>query len=263
MQAGAVAGAGGEGAGGEEAKTEDVAVGVHGGQLLLQEISTAPDPRAAIRQFAAGNALKTPSIAPAQEMLDLMDFSRCDQHTLILSQLKSRMLARIPGLPVDKQLALLNKCFKYISIPELRDLPLAIFSNLPKIPSSYLVQFALTENKELFMELPISVKRQVWSLDAQSGHDLFAGHVTRLAMQYAAQARVRASCTGVVHTYEFTCICTCDMRKYAYLCTCMLVCGMQTCTKVCAFLQKPHLLARFEHTHVFTAQTDVASPPKP
>ena len=229
MQAGAVAGGGeaaggGAGGGGEEAKTEDVAVGVHGGQILLQEISTAPDPRAAIRQFAAGNALKTPSIAPAQEMLDLMDFSRCDQHTLILSQLKSRMLARIPGLPVDKQLALLNKCFKYISIPELRDLPLAIFSNLPKIPSSYLVQFALTENKELFMELPISVKRQVWSLDAQSGHDLFAGHVTRLAMQYASQARVRASCTGTVHTNN-RCKCTCartgtyaNMHIYAHAC---------------------------------------------
>lgn len=47
-----------------------------------------------------------------QEMLDLMDFSRTDQHRLILTQLKSRMLSRIPSLSVEKQLALLNKCFK-------------------------------------------------------------------------------------------------------------------------------------------------------
>lgn len=50
----------------EEALAEDVAVGVHGGSLFREKISTASDPRAAIRQFAASNALKTPSITPAQ-----------------------------------------------------------------------------------------------------------------------------------------------------------------------------------------------------
>jgi len=175
------------------AAQEDIAVGVQGGNLLREKLATAKDPRSAIKSFVAENSLKTPSCTPAHELLDLMGFSRADQHRLILNKIKERMLARIPTLPPDKQLALLNKCFRYISIPELRDIPLAIFCELPRIPSSYLL--TLAQSQELFAHLPIRVKRQVWSLEANN--NLFTAHITSLAALYASQSRVRCVCSGL------------------------------------------------------------------
>jgi hypothetical protein len=67
--------------------------------------------------------------------------------------------ARVEGAPVDKQLALLERVFPYISVPELRELPLALLAGLPRVPASYLL--TLAQSPALVGELPVSVRRQV------------------------------------------------------------------------------------------------------
>ena len=143
-------------------------VGIQGGIILREQLATSKDPRATIKQFVSMNSLRTPSCTPAHELLDLIGFTRAAQHEGILSKLKDRMLSRIEGLSQDKQLALLERCFPYISVPELREVPLHLFSALPRIPVSYLN--TLAQSPDIFAELPIAVKRQVWAADA--GHGL-------------------------------------------------------------------------------------------
>ena len=63
------------------------------------------------------------------------------------------------GAPVDKQLALLERVFPYISVPELRELPLALLAGLPRVPASYLL--TLAQSPTLVAELPVPVRRQV------------------------------------------------------------------------------------------------------
>eukprot|EP00960_Hanusia_phi_P065687 766182-Hanusia_phi.AAC.5 len=142
-------------------QTKDIRpVGVQGGNALRECLATAKDPKTAIKNFVSENSLQTPSCSPAQEWLDLMGISR----------LKERLLSRVDSMSIEKKLALLEKCFPYISIPELRDIPLVLhrtlieplipraqtlFSNLSKIPVSYLV--TLAQSPDLVKELPLSV----------------------------------------------------------------------------------------------------------
>ncbi|EKX46109.1 hypothetical protein GUITHDRAFT_163104 [Guillardia theta CCMP2712] len=168
-------------------------VGVQGGNALRECLATAKDPRTAIKNFVSENSLQTPSCSPAQEWLDLMGISRAEQHKEILTRLKDRLLSKVESMSTEKKLALLEKCFPYISIPELRDIPLTLFSNLNKVPVSYLV--TLAQSPDLVKELPLSVRRQVWANEPDKA--LFRKEFNGLLNSYRMQSKTLGVVNGL------------------------------------------------------------------
>ena len=164
-----------------------------GGGALGEHLSKTPDAKAAINTWVTQNSLETPSCQPAHELLDSMGFSRAVQHKSVMVQLKDRLLARVDSMPQEKKLALLEKCFPYISIPELRAVPVEILSKLPRVPMAYTTE--ISKDAKLMSELPLNVRRQVWAQKVNP--ELFRSHILALMQQYALQPQVMGLVTGV------------------------------------------------------------------
>lgn len=81
---------------------------------------------------------------------------------------------------------MLEQVFPYISIPELREIPLAILSGLPRVPASYLS--TLAQQPALVAALPLAMRRQVRKLNDPANAWLAVRHETAhtLRTQYHA-----------------------------------------------------------------------------
>jgi len=191
------ASAGHSGASAEHCASEERAVGVVVGSGALSEhLAKTADAKAAINSWVSQNSLETTSCIAAHELLDSMGFSRAEQHKGIMLQLKERLVVRIDNLTQDKKLALLEKCFPYISIPELRAVPIKILSKLPRVPVAYISE--ISKDSNLMSELPLAVRRQVW---AQKGNpELFRTYILSLIRLYSLQPQVLGLVTGIKST---------------------------------------------------------------
>lgn len=72
---------------------------------------------------------------------------------------RETLLSKVGTLQPAQLLQLLEMSFPFISIPELRAVPLAVLGRLAPVPAAYLRQLAT--DKEVFPELPEGVQRQV------------------------------------------------------------------------------------------------------
>ena len=169
---------------------------VVGGGALKEHLTQTTDAKAAITSWVQQNSLETPSCQPAHELLDSMGFSRSEQHKGVMNHLKDRLLARIETMPQDKKLALLEKCFPYVTIPELRAVPVEILSKLPRVPVAYFSEIA--KDSKLMAELPLAVRRQVWAQKVNP--ELFRSYILALIRQYALQPQVLGVVTGMKST---------------------------------------------------------------
>ena len=168
------------------------AVGVVACEELREHLSKTPDAKAAIISWVAQNSLDTPSCQPAHELLDWMGFSRAYQHKGIMTHMKDRLLARIDTLPQDKKLALLEQCFPFISIPELRAVPVEILSKLQRIPRCYICE--ISKDARVMSELPLALRRQVWAQKVNP--ELFKSYILPIIRQYALHPQVLGLVTG-------------------------------------------------------------------
>ncbi len=164
-----------------------------GGGALKEHLTKTTDAKAAIHSWVAQNSLETPSCQPAHELLDSMGFSRADQHKGVMNHLKDRLLARIDTMPQEMKLALLEKCFPYVTIPELRAVPVEILSKLPRVPVAYFAEIA--KDAKLMSELPLAVRRQVWVQKVNP--ELFKSYILSLIRQYSLQPPLLGLVTGM------------------------------------------------------------------
>ncbi len=88
-------------------------------------------------------------------------------------------------------MTLLDATFQYVGIPKLREVPLAILSQLHPVPASYLKQLA--EDQELFKDLPQSVKQQVRSPET---------HLFQVATLFPIHASSNVLPIMTSHTYD-------------------------------------------------------------
>ena len=84
---------------------------------------------------------------------------RAEAYKGCLEAARDTLLSRIGALPPAQLLQLLEMSFPFISIPELRSVPLAVLGRLAPVPAAYLRQLAT--DKDVFPELPEGVQRQV------------------------------------------------------------------------------------------------------
>jgi len=132
------------------------------GQEFVQS-ALSNDPIAGINEIQARASLADPRCRPLLGLLHQLGVNRTDSHRYIVQQSIEVLLSRIPSLPGERLLSLLEETFPYITIPDLRAIPLAVLDRLRPVPSTFLKQLAA--DREIFWELPIGVQRQAWELD--------------------------------------------------------------------------------------------------
>lgn len=120
-------------------------------------------------------------VEPLLRLLDAVNVKRVEAHSHVLKAAKHELLQEVPELPSDTLEALLTASFVFITVPELKDIPLAVLNNLECIPQTYLRQ--LGQNEALFKGLPPNVKRKVWKND----QTLLRQHVEPAISHYSAE----------------------------------------------------------------------------
>lgn len=132
------------------------------GQEFVQS-ALSNDPIAGINEIQTRASLADPRCRPLLGLLHQLGVNRTDSHRYVVQQSIDVLLSRIPSLPGERLLSLLEETFPYITIPDLRAIPLAVLDRLRPVPSTFLKQLAA--DREIFWELPIGVQRQAWELD--------------------------------------------------------------------------------------------------
>ena len=133
------------------------------GQEYVQNTLSTNDPVTAIGDIQTRIALPDPRCRPFLGMLDQLGLSRADSHRYIVQQAIAVLLEKVPTLPPDRLLGLLEETFPYITIPDVRAVPLAVLDRLRPVPATFLKQLAA--DREIFWELPLGVQRQTWEMD--------------------------------------------------------------------------------------------------
>ena len=102
-----------------------------------------------------------------------------------MDELRERLLQRVSELTTNegnnnlKLLSeLLDKSFPVIKVKTLRPVVMSVMKHLPKIKENYLLE--IVENKELYEECSVEVKRQIW----QDNQALFGDEVSPLLAKY-------------------------------------------------------------------------------
>ncbi|KAI3429855.1 hypothetical protein D9Q98_010166 [Chlorella vulgaris] len=151
------------------------------GQEFVQNTLTTMDPLSAIQEIQVHGALQDPSCKPLIGLMDQLGLSRAESHRYVLQAATQQLLARISAMQPDRLLQLLEASFPYIGIADLRAVPLAVLDRLQPVPATFLKQLA--GDKELFVELPAGVQRQVWELDKK----LLQVHALPLVLGYTLE----------------------------------------------------------------------------
>ena len=149
----------------EERGASRVLVGGEGGDFVAQTLSTAEDVGVAIAQVQARAALSGTDAADAEPLLGLLGqlgMTRAEVYRSVLDDALAELRERIRTMPQGALLSLLDASFRYVTIEELRAVPLAVLERLKPVPSSYLKQ--ISRDVDLFRQLPVEVQRQCWEL---------------------------------------------------------------------------------------------------
>jgi hypothetical protein len=141
-------------------------IGLSGQDYLLEQLTTAQSPIQVIQQFQVANKL-LPEVEGACEpifgLLDLHEVPRYESYKILLNGMKDMLLERTKTLGEKELLEMLDKCFPYISFPELSSVPISIMKNMPEVPIPYLRDVAM--HKDLYAKCPLEIQQQVWLID--------------------------------------------------------------------------------------------------
>ena len=158
-------------------------IGEIGATALLQALTAATNPLQTIVQFRNQNGLRTSRIStesfrPGFELHGLSGNRHRDLSRSVFQHMIRVLSDRCTNLSPEQRQNLLTETFPYISFKELQDLPFTLLRLTPDIPAAYLNQ--LSSNTELYDQLPIPVKRQIWVVHS----DLFLSRVQPVLDSY-------------------------------------------------------------------------------
>jgi Cofactor of BRCA1 (COBRA1) len=101
--------------------------------------------------------------------------TQAESNARIVQRLLHRLLHSIHTANALQTRALLDASFSFISVEELRIVPVTLLQRLPSIPQRFLKR--LTEERKLLMNLPLSLSRQVWLSAPDTAADAIDGHI--------------------------------------------------------------------------------------
>ena len=160
-----------------------VLVGGEGGDFVAQTLSTAEDVGEAITRVQESGALSADAseVEPLLGLLGQLGMTRAEVYRSVLDDALAQLAERIKVMPQGTLLSLLDASFRYVTIEELRAVPLAVLERLKPVPSSYLKQ--ISRDVELFRRLPVEVQRQCWELKGM----LLRRHATPCLLAYGEE----------------------------------------------------------------------------
>lgn len=177
--------------GGESPKIGDrILVGGEGGDYVAHTLSTAQDVGEAIRRVqvegglgasGSGSGDTVVDFEPLLGLLGQLGMTRAEAYRQILDDSLDALLQKIKSDTMSQGtlLSLLDASFRYVTIEELRVVPLAALERLNPVPSSYLKN--ISKDVELFRRLPIETQRQCWALKPT----LLRRHATPIVVNFA------------------------------------------------------------------------------
>lgn len=135
----------------------------HVGQEFIQNKLTTGNPTEAVAVIQQKGTFNNPRCQPLLGLLDQLGLERRESHEYVVRMALDSILKKIPNLSSDKLVGLLEETFPFISIHQLRAVPLAVLDRLYPIPVNFVKQLAM--DNDVFWDLPSRVQRQVWVLD--------------------------------------------------------------------------------------------------
>ncbi len=148
------------------------------GKEFVHDSLEKGDPTEALLLIQEKAAFKNPHCRPLLGFLDQLGVRRKESHEYVLNRALESILKKIPALPSEKLVGLLEETFPFIGINQLRAVPLAVLDRLHPIPVTFIKQLAM--DNEVFWDLPSQVQRQVWALDK----NLLRRHALSLIAEY-------------------------------------------------------------------------------
>jgi len=148
------------------------------GKEFVHDSLEKGDPMEALMSIQEKAAFKNPHCRPLLGFLDQLGVRRKESHEYVLNRALELLLNKIPALPSEKLVGLLEDTFPFIGIHQLRAVPLAVLDRLHPIPDYFIKQLA--NDNEVFWDLPSLVQRQVWAMDK----NLLRRHALSLIAEY-------------------------------------------------------------------------------
>jgi len=175
---------------GESPQMRDrILVGGEGGDYVARCLSTAQDVQEAIRLvqveggWGGGSSSNTTASdhEPLLGLLGQLGLTRAETYRAVLDDSVETLLRKVASATMTQGalLSLLDASFRYVTIEELRAVPLAALTRLNPVPSSYLKN--ISRDPELFRRLPVETQRQCWSLKPT----LLRRHATPIVVNFA------------------------------------------------------------------------------
>lgn len=158
---------------------------IPGRQHLRDALTNCSDPLRTIEEFQVENGILLPSLKPMLPLLDLHGVRRLEFHQSVLEELKEKLkiqterLGKSDGKHDHRKLQeLLVRSFRFIKIPTLQSVVMAVLKNVSNLDGKILNM--LVSDNNIYNACDVSVKRQIW-LEHQS---LFGDEVSPLLQQY-------------------------------------------------------------------------------
>jgi hypothetical protein len=110
-----------------------------GRQHVLQALTqSGKDPFQSIIHLQGELSIGCERLSPALKFLDCLKAPRLAVHVSILESLKDKFLSLIAKLKDDSLLVLLRETYQFMSVRDLKSIPVAIIKKLSVIPDKYL-----------------------------------------------------------------------------------------------------------------------------
>lgn len=137
-----------------------------GKRLVFKKLVESADPWETIINIQEEFSLGHQSFGPAISFLDILQASRQSTFETLLENLKLVLCNEMMKLDATKLLNLLQISIQFLSVRELRSIPIEIIKRLPKVPEKYLNYLSTSE---LSSDFPLSIRQQIW----ENNKDLF------------------------------------------------------------------------------------------
>jgi len=155
----------------ESIKASMLLIGEPGRREILRVLTESSNPWQSLSQLQDQWSLGYDRCRPALQFLDALSQSRSLLYVQVFEHMKTKLDQQLDCIKDEEGLKqMLNETIHFLSIRDLKSIPVSIIKRLKQVPDRYLLHLA---KKKLLNELPLPIRRQAWELS----HPLFAAAI--------------------------------------------------------------------------------------
>ncbi len=138
-----------------------------GRKELRRLLGTSSSSWDAIREYQDARGVSIARVHPGLSFLESLGFpgGRSGAHQHILDTLKTVLAGKLKDASQETLLALLNQTVGFITVSDLKSIPIMVLGLLSTVPPKYLKFLCNERVNHVLTELPLSVRQQVWVID--------------------------------------------------------------------------------------------------